>query len=332
MTEPISTPFFYAAIFIGDDADKANIPYPPLLSLFWAQDTTTFYVWDGSAWQATGGGGSGIAAWGQVSTAQYTGSGSPVGSITPDAAGDIYLDTTGPGVWQATGVTSADWQQVGIGTGGDWGQATTAHFSGSGSPVTVVTPSAIGDLYVDTTTPGLWQANGLTNTDWQDISGGGSLPSWFLFGTGSPVGVVTPPSTLPALYFDVSQGGLYSNNDGSDTGWISVGGVTDQTAPGLYSDTVNAFMIVGPSGTATITDETANGFSGNGLFWQSAGTDGDQQLAILTGPSGSGFLGVLQDPNGNLKPGNTIDVSGIPTANPGPGLLWNNAGVLAIGT
>lgn len=72
-----------------------------------------------------------------------------------------------------------DWHpRQGPGGGGltDWGQAATAHFHGSGSPVGVVTPGGIGDLYVDDTTPALWQATGLTSADWSQVGGGGSQP------------------------------------------------------------------------------------------------------------------------------------------------------------
>lgn len=59
------------------------------------------------------------------------------------------------------------------GGAGAWGEAATAQFTGSGSPVGVVTPNGEGDLYVDSDTPALWQATGVTNTDWA-LSGGGS--------------------------------------------------------------------------------------------------------------------------------------------------------------
>jgi hypothetical protein len=57
-----------------------------------------------------------------------------------------------------------------------WGQVSTAKFSGSGSPVGVVTPSGEGDLYVDNTTPALYQATGATSADWAVVGGGGSVP------------------------------------------------------------------------------------------------------------------------------------------------------------
>jgi hypothetical protein len=63
------------------------------------------------------------------------------------------------------------WAAVGTGGGGltSWGDAATATFAGSGSPVGVVTPSGEGDLYIDDTTPALWQATGVANTDWQQV-------------------------------------------------------------------------------------------------------------------------------------------------------------------
>ncbi len=60
-----------------------------------------------------GGGGGGGSQWGQESTAKFAGSGSPVGVVTPTGEGDLYVDSTTPGLWQATGVTSADWAQIG---------------------------------------------------------------------------------------------------------------------------------------------------------------------------------------------------------------------------
>ena len=59
--------------------------------------------------------------------------------------------------------------------GGAWGQAATAAYVGSGSPVGVVTPSGEGDLYVDNTTPALWQATGDTSEDWTQVGGSGGL-------------------------------------------------------------------------------------------------------------------------------------------------------------
>lgn len=45
-------------------------------------------------------------------SSNLTGVGSPVGVVTPDAVGQFYTETGGPILWQATGVTAADWQQL----------------------------------------------------------------------------------------------------------------------------------------------------------------------------------------------------------------------------
>jgi hypothetical protein len=36
--------------------------------------------------------------------------------------------------------------------------------------------------------------------------------------------------------------------------------------------------------------------------------------------------------NGTGASGNVLHISGLPTSNPGPGILWNNSGSVAIGT
>lgn len=38
------------------------------------------------------------------------GAGSPVGVVTPTVAGEMYFDTTNKNLWNATGLTSSDWE------------------------------------------------------------------------------------------------------------------------------------------------------------------------------------------------------------------------------
>jgi len=44
----------------------------------------------------------------------YTGSGTPVGSQTPEAIGDLYVDTDTDSAYIATGATSADWELIDV--------------------------------------------------------------------------------------------------------------------------------------------------------------------------------------------------------------------------
>lgn len=50
-----------------------------------------------------------------------------------------------------------------------WGSASDCQ-SGDGSPLGTVTPGGLGDIYIDRSTPELWQASGLTVDDWVRVS------------------------------------------------------------------------------------------------------------------------------------------------------------------
>jgi len=58
--------------------------------------------------EATGGGGGGLPSWFQ------SGSGSPIGAVTPNTVGGPYFDTSGStGLWVSTGTTNEDWAALG---------------------------------------------------------------------------------------------------------------------------------------------------------------------------------------------------------------------------
>jgi hypothetical protein len=79
-----------------------------------------------------------------------------------------------------------------------WGKALTAHFHGAGSPNGVVTPTHIGDLYVDDTGGHLWQAKGTLVTTWVEV---GAPPpavlikTWYAEFFGHTTLTTTPPIT-----------------------------------------------------------------------------------------------------------------------------------------
>lgn len=119
---PTSPPYFFSLALQGEISVQPSATDVPQDTLYWATDTTTLYISDGSAWNAiSGGGGGGIAAWGQTSTAEYAGSGSPSGVITPDAKGDLYVDTSSPALWQATGTSNTDWEVL-LGLPSGWSE------------------------------------------------------------------------------------------------------------------------------------------------------------------------------------------------------------------
>lgn len=51
-------PFFYVLFYKGTTAERTGLT-PPLGTHFWDTDTTSEWVWDGSAWDELGGGGGG---------------------------------------------------------------------------------------------------------------------------------------------------------------------------------------------------------------------------------------------------------------------------------
>ena len=153
-------------------------------------------------WVQVGGGG-GLPAWFQ------SGSGGPLSVVTPNTEGGLYFDTTptgGTGLWTAIGVTSADWRSLGgAGSGGlvfdptagtaltsndesnqlvlpDGGGLELAQSSGAGvvfvnagNPNGHIAALDIGDICIDTSTPGVWQATAADNSHW--IQFGGTLPT-----------------------------------------------------------------------------------------------------------------------------------------------------------
>jgi len=61
-------------------------------------------------------------------------------------------------------------------------------------------------------------------------------------------------------------------------------------------------------------------------------TDASNHRRVAMGMSASGVGFIRPEGAGTGATGNVLHISGLPTSNPGPGILWNNAGSVAIGT
>jgi hypothetical protein len=61
-------------------------------------------------------------------------------------------------------------------------------------------------------------------------------------------------------------------------------------------------------------------------------TDASNYRRVAAGMSTAGVGFIRPEGAGTGASGNVIHISGLPTSNPGPGILWNNAGTPAIGT
>lgn len=89
------------------------------------------------------------------------------------------------------------------------GHGPVSLFAYSGNPNTYITAAAKGDLCVDTTTPGLWQASG-AGTAWVAIGGSSGTKTFQTSQTYSISGTLTVPSGasgyLPPFYVPVASG------------------------------------------------------------------------------------------------------------------------------
>lgn len=205
-----------------------------------------------------------------------------------------------------------DWHpRQGGGGGGlsDWGQAATAHFHGTGSPVGVVTPGGVGDLYVDDTTPALWQATGLTSADWTQVGGGGSQPGalasqdvLFTETAGAGTYTATVPVTAGTVVNEIRLYNLASWD--ADTALLGIGdtenpaGYLDGSSADIkaaFSEVYNpvgaGFADIPASAMSTWTSQ-ADPLFGSGYAGGAGGALGGANLGTTTGTAAEAGLGV----------------------------------------
>lgn len=214
-----------------------------------SDNTGTVYICkvggEPGTWQAIGGAGV-LTTWGAASTAEFKGPFTPVGSVTPNSEGDLYVQTAGPFLWQATGTADTDWEVV-----NQWGRVASAFFKGAGSPVGSVTPINTADLYVQTTPPLLWQASGPADTDWEIANPWGEASTAQFKGAGSPVGSVMPAGEGD-LYVQTTGPFLWQATGTGDTDWECLNPAPTASVAGTLAtpydvtETETGFLTVGP--------------------------------------------------------------------------------------
>jgi hypothetical protein len=112
------------------------------------------------------------------------------------------------------------------------------------------------------------------------------------------------------------------------------------TAPNIvFYTTSNRFWSLGsPTASAhalqcsTNVLELRNGTAGQALrtfgTWTNASNGRWVELSMTT----AGVASLAAAGNGTGASGNVLHISGLPTSNPGPGILWNDAGTVKVGT
>lgn len=113
---------------------------------------------------------------------------------------------------------------------------------------------------------------------------------------------------------------------GQLSGGISWGGFT---SAGLFIGTANDAIL---TRDAANTLAQRNGVNAQEKRVYGTFTDASNHRRVAMGMSASGVGFVRPEGAGTGATGNVLHISGLPTSNPGPGILWNNAGTVAIGT
>lgn len=97
---------------------------------------------------------------------------------------------------------------------------------------------------------------------------------------------------------------------------------------GDCNSTPDLFVLRGAAGTVWQRNSTnAQTYWVSGTY-----TDASNYRRVSLGMTTAGVAHIRPEGAGTGASGNVLHISGLPTSNPGPGILWNNAGSVAIGT
>ena len=102
----------------------------------------------------------------------------------------------------------------------------------------------------------------------------------------------------------------------------------DATGIRLQTGSNAAYFAVDSSHTLALRNAAnAQAFRNYGTY-----TDASNYRRVALSMTTAGVATLKPEGAGTGASGNVLHVSGLPTSNPGPGILWNNAGAPAIGT
>lgn len=144
-----------------------------------------------------------------------------------------------------------------------------------------------------------------------------------------------------ARYLDLTRNyGLLPNVGGLT--YLDVNGaLIVRNAAGSFAELarLNASgLSIGTSQDVILTRDAANTLAQrNGVNAQTFNlygtyTDGSNYRRVAIAMTAAGVASIAPAGLGTGASGNVLHISGLPTANPGPGILWNDAGTVKVGT
>ena len=141
-------------------------------------------------------------------------------------------------------------------------------------------------------------------------------------------GAVTTPYTEVSVFGGLNVGqnqiflgtGLTLTRDyGAYISWCTGGAAQNKGDLYLWSDAANALA-------------QRNGVNAQTSRIYGTYTDGSNYRRLSLSMSAGGVAEIKPGGAGTGATGNVLHISGLPTSNPGPGILWNDAGTVKVGT
>lgn len=184
------------------------------------------------------------------------------------------------------------------------------------------------------TTVSVVTANGVSGS----VANAGTTPAITLtLGAITPTSVQAPTTLIvgggaaSAVTFDTAGGArFYPVSDAT----ISLG-VSSRQWSNLFLSSTAAVQFNNDTylyRDAANTPAFRNGTNAQTLRVYGTFTDASNHRRVSIGMTSAGVGHIRPEGGGTGASGNVLHISGLPTSNPGPGILWNNGGSVAIGT
>lgn len=197
-------------------------------------------------------------------------------------------------------------------------QANTSAFAVTGFSLTGTNAQALGDL------TGTWNTTGTPTAILLNITDTASNASSLLmdlrlggisrFRVGK--GVTTSANAIEMSNYFLTSQQVYIRNNSATVAQIFLGTADDVQ---LFRDGTDAF---------------AQRRSTNGQTKRIYGTytDGSNYRRVAIAMTNAGVASIAPEGAGTGASGNVLHISGLPTSNPGVGILWNDGGTVKVGT
>ena len=236
-----------------------------------------------------------------------TGTAAP--AITPNAEGDIFVDTTADVAYIAVGATSSDWKVAGGITASSTDTLTNKTFDANGTGNSISNID-VADLSATGTPSSTTYLRG--DNTWATVSGGGGGGGGGMtwqFSTLTSAGASTGTFRWDNSFDPTAINNIYLSKSSTQSGTYNVGGFTTKIRKG---DTIS---VVAPDSSFHTSFIVNGAVTDNGSYYtipaSSSSTDygfpaDAEDCSIIYNSTGSGFTGVSKNSGSNV---NTINRS-----------------------